>query len=86
MLFELDVELETDPGQEHKLRRVAEIVKDRCLVWSSLDVPVRLDVEVRARARSHRLRRRQANPHRSCGGKTDLANHPDAVRAFISTV
>lgn len=48
MLFELDVELETDPGREHELEHIAEVAKERCLVGSALDVPLRLNVEARA--------------------------------------
>ena len=48
MLFELDVELETDAGRERELEHVAEVAKERCLVGSALEVPVRLSVETRA--------------------------------------
>jgi organic hydroperoxide reductase OsmC/OhrA len=48
MLFELDVELETDAGHERAMEHVADAANERCLVGSALDVPVRLTVEVRA--------------------------------------
>jgi organic hydroperoxide reductase OsmC/OhrA len=48
MLLELDVELETDAGREHELEHVAEVAKERCLVGSALDVPIRLGVEIHA--------------------------------------
>ncbi len=48
MLFELDVELETDAGHERAMEHVAEAANDRCMVGCALDVPVRLNVEVRA--------------------------------------
>jgi len=48
MLVELDVELETDAGREHELEHVAEVAKERCIVGSALDVPVRLGIETRA--------------------------------------
>ena len=45
MLFELDVELETDAGREHDAENLAELAKERCIVASALDVPWRLTVE-----------------------------------------
>ena len=46
MLFELDVELETDAGREHDTEHIAELAHERCLVESALDVPVHLSVDV----------------------------------------
>jgi organic hydroperoxide reductase OsmC/OhrA len=48
VLIELDVELGTDAGREREAERVAEVAKERCIVGSALDVPVRLSVDVRA--------------------------------------
>lgn len=48
MLFELDVELETDAGHEHEAEHVAELAHARCLVGSALEAPVHLSVGVRA--------------------------------------
>jgi organic hydroperoxide reductase OsmC/OhrA len=48
ILIELDVELETDAGREREAERVAEVAKERCIVGSALDVPVRLSVDIRA--------------------------------------
>jgi organic hydroperoxide reductase OsmC/OhrA len=48
VLIELDVDLETDAGCEHDAERVAEVAKERCIVGSALEVPVRLCVETRA--------------------------------------
>lgn len=48
MLFELDVELETDAGHERAMEHVAEAANERCLVGSAIDVPVRLTVDVSA--------------------------------------
>jgi organic hydroperoxide reductase OsmC/OhrA len=48
LLIELDVDLETDAGHESDAEHVAEVAKDRCIVGSALDVPVRLSVETRA--------------------------------------
>ena len=50
VLIELDVELETDAGREREAEHVAEAAKERCIVGSALDVPVRLSVETRAAA------------------------------------
>lgn len=47
-LFELDVDLETDPGREHEVERIAELAHERCLVESALDVPVHLSVDAHA--------------------------------------
>jgi hypothetical protein len=46
MLFELDVELETDPGYEQEAEHVAELAQERCLVESALEAPVHLSVRV----------------------------------------
>ena len=48
MLFELDVELETDAGREREAEHVAEVASEGCLVGSALQVPVHLSVETRA--------------------------------------
>jgi organic hydroperoxide reductase OsmC/OhrA len=45
VLFELDVELETDAGREREAEHVAEVANERCLVGSALEVPVHLSVE-----------------------------------------
>ena len=44
VLFELDVELETDAGHECQAEHVAELAHERCLVGSALDAPVHLSV------------------------------------------
>ncbi|MCE3286582.1 MAG: putative Peroxiredoxin OsmC [Gaiellaceae bacterium] len=48
MLFELDVEIETDPGYERVAEHVADLAHERCLVESALEVPVHLSVGARA--------------------------------------
>jgi organic hydroperoxide reductase OsmC/OhrA len=52
MLFELDVELETDPGYEQEAEHVAELAHERCLVESALEVPVHLSVRVASATRA----------------------------------
>ncbi len=50
VLFELDIDLETDVGREREAEHVAELAHERCLVGSALDVPVHLSVETHARS------------------------------------
>lgn len=50
VLFELDIDLETDVGREREAAHVAELAHERCLVASALDVPVHLSVETHARS------------------------------------
>ena len=44
VLFELDVELETDAGREREAEHIAGLAHERCLVGSALDAPVHLSV------------------------------------------
>ncbi len=46
--IELDVELVTDAGFEEEARLAGEAAERGCLVAASLDVPVRLELDVRA--------------------------------------
>ncbi len=48
--IELDVELVTDAGFEEEARDAAEAAERGCLIAASLDVPVRLELSVRAAA------------------------------------
>ena len=48
VLFELDVDLETEAGREHEAEHIAELAHERCLVGSALDVPVHLSVATHA--------------------------------------
>jgi hypothetical protein len=50
VLFELDIDLETDVGREREAEHVAELAHERCLVGSAPDVPVHLSVETHARS------------------------------------
>ena len=50
VLFELDIDLETDVGREREAEHVAELAHERCLVGCALDVPVHLSVETHARS------------------------------------
>lgn len=47
MLVELDLDIETREGSEKDVVHIAEVAKERCLVACALDLPVRLDVDVR---------------------------------------
>ena len=52
VLFELDVDLESDAGREPEAKHIAELAYERCLVGSALDVPVHLSVETHAAKRA----------------------------------
>ena len=55
MLFELDVEIETDPGHKHEADHIAELATGRCIVESALKVPVHLNVHVRSATKATAL-------------------------------
>jgi organic hydroperoxide reductase OsmC/OhrA len=46
-VIELDATLETLPGHEDEVAAAARVAEERCLVRRALDVPVRIDVQVR---------------------------------------
>ncbi len=50
VVLELDVMIETQPGQEAAAESVVQLAKERCIVSGALDVPVRLTVAVHAPA------------------------------------
>jgi organic hydroperoxide reductase OsmC/OhrA len=52
LVIELEALLETIPGAEESVRRAAALAEERCVVAQALDVPVHVDVRVRAVAAS----------------------------------
>jgi len=51
VVIELDVQIETEPDHEHAADYVAELARERCIVASALNVPIRLNVEIEAKER-----------------------------------
>ncbi len=47
-VIDLEVVLDTEPGQEAVARAIAEAAEEACLVSASLDTPVHLGLKVRA--------------------------------------
>lgn len=47
ILFELEVELETDALHTHEVEELAHLAKERCIVGSALGVPVHLSLRTR---------------------------------------